>query len=331
MSDKNEKNKAEQLLDESDYEYEKRIYDQQKQLEAEREEKRRAAMEERKRKQKEAQKEHDRQIARERIELMKAKNSEENSEDGEPSDKQKSEQEDEDTESVEETVPFKKKAENFLYHNKWWLGILAVVLVVGGFIFFNELSRKDADLTIIVISNNGLEFKQQQVEKLFEEYVDDIDGNGYVHVSAIMIPLESGTVKTTEQQEYRSKFLSLLHSTEDMIVITDSKTDPYYTEILDHDLKSKFPGNKYISENGFSLNMKLVADRLEYEDMPNDIYINIRQPVATVEDSAETAQKNYDLNFKYLKKMIEDLTKKAEETNDPGLPDRADDSSSQTD
>ena len=319
MAEKNENENAKELLDESDYEYEKQIYDEQKQRQAEIERKRRAIIEERKRREKEAKIEHDKQIAKERIELMKLKNGVSSAQSTVVEIENDDEQTDDDNESVQSKSSFKKKADNFFYQNKWWLGIASIVLIVGIFLLYGQLTKKDPDLTVIVIANNDLEFKQDQLGKLFEEYVDDVDGNGYVHVSVIPIPLGKKDEKGVEQTQYRSQFLTLLHSTEDMIVVTDSDTDPYYMEIMDHDLKSKFPGNKYIDENGFSLNMKLVADKLEYENMPNDIHVSIRQDVPTVEDSLETAKKNYDKSFKCLEKMVNDLTKQAEQTNDPGL------------
>lgn len=320
MSDKNEKKDARDLLDSEDYEYEKEIYDKQKAQEAELEAKRAAATEARRKREKEAKREHDRQLARERIELMKQKSSSHAESTEEP--KQEAEQADSEQTEPEETIKNKesirKKADNFFYHNKWWLGMTAIVLVIAGFILYNELTRKKADLTIMMIADNGLQYKQEQLEEFFEEYVDDIDGNGYVHVNVQMIPLDR-TNKSQTQADNNTMFLAEIHSTENMLVITDSNTDDYYMEIMDNDLRSKFPDNKYVDEKGFSLNMKLFADKIGYDDMPNDVHISIRKPVETVDDSLETAKENYEKSFKYLEKIVDDLTQKAKETNDPGL------------
>lgn len=330
MADKTDnKNKA--LLDSDDYEYEKQIYDKQKQQEQELEAKRAALREERKRREKEEKREHERQLAKERIELMKHKGEAQNSDGGEDTkaSEEQPEVSGEDTSSNKKKSVV-KKADNFFYHNKWWLGMLAIILCVAGFILYNELTRKRPDLVVYMICDNDLQQRQQPLEEFFEEYVDDIDGNGYVHVEVQIIPLDRSLHDQT-QMDNNTMFLTQLYSTKNMLVITDSNTDDYYMEIMDSTLKSKFPGNKYVDERGFSLNMKQVADKLEFENMPNDIHISIRQPVATVDDSLETAKKNYDINFKYLEKMINDLTQKAEESNDPGLttePKKKDNSSS---
>ena len=336
MSDTKETKKNSELLDSEDYEYEKKIYDEQKKQEMELEAKRAALREERKKREKEAQRERERQLAKERIELMKHKGEAVNDDDKqEESSESESAEEDDDTQDETDTVKkksFVKKADNFFYHNKWWIGLTVIVLCIGGFILYNELTRKRPDLTVYMIADNDLKQRQQPLEEFFEEYVGDLDGNGYVHVEVQIIPLDRTTNDQT-QQDNNTMFLSAIYSTENMLVITDSNTDDYYMEIMDHDLKSRFPDNKYVDENGFSLNMKLMAEKLDFDHMPNDIHISIRQPVATVEDSLETAQKNYDKNYKILEKMINDLTKQAEETNDPGLttePTKKDSSSSQS-
>ncbi len=311
MSDK--KDKAREILDESDYEYEKKIYEEEKRRQQELMEKKQAAIAARKKRQKEAEKERERQLARERIELMKKKNAEDSAE-AEPAQ--------EDIAPAEQQTAVKlspkKKIQNFIYLNKWWLILAGFVVFIAAFIIYHQLQIKKADLTVMMIADNGLSTKEKEIEELFEEYVDDIDGNGYVHVNVIVMPLDP-TSYSQDQKDTRSKFLANLYSTESMLVITDTNTEYQYLEIMDHKLGEKFPGNKYVDEIGFSLNMQLVADKLGYKDMPNDVHISIRQPVATVEDSLETAKKNYDTSYKYLEKMINDLTQKAKESNDPGL------------
>ena len=323
MSDKTEKKDVHDLLDSEDYEYEKEIYDKQKQEQAEIEAKRAALTEERRKREKEAKREHERQLARERIELMKQKSSApaDSTEDSNKNEQLAENQEPEEIEQEEAAdnkKSFSKKADNFFYHNKWWLGMAAIILVIGGFILYNELTRKSADLTVIMIADNGLQYRQDELEEFFEEYAEDTDDNGYTHVSVQIIPLDRSNNSQT-QLDNNSKFLAELQSTDIMLVITDSNTDEYYMDIMDNELKSKFPDNKYIDDKGFSLNMQLIADKLGYEEMPNDIHISIRKPVATVDDTLETAKENYDKNLKYLEKMISDLTQKAKETNDSGL------------
>lgn len=333
MLDKEENKKPRDLLDPEDYEYEKEIYNKQLQQQATLKAKSEEIAAQRRKREKEAQKERERQIARDRLELIKKKSEQPGGEqsDEEPVNDLTEQSGDNDaSDSGKVKMSFKKKVENFIYLNKWWLIMATVFSFFAGFILYTEITRERPDMTIYMIADNGLQFRQPLLEEFFEEYIDDIDGNGYVHVSVQIIPLDRSS-NSQEQMDNNTKFLTELYSTENMLIITDSNTDDYYMEIMDHDLPSKFTGNKYVDERGFSLNMKLLADKLEFEDMPNDIHISIRQPVATVDDSLEVAQKNYEKNFKYLKMIIDDLTAKAEQSGDPGLttlPKQKDDSSS---
>ena len=161
MSDK--KDKAREILDESDYEYEKKIYEEEKRRQQELEEKKQAAIAARKKRQKEAEKERERQLARERIELMKKKNAEDSAE-AEPA------QEDITPAEQQTAVKLspKKKIQNFIYLNKWWLILAGFVVFIAAFIIYHQLQIKKADLTVMMIADNGLSTKEKEIEELFE-------------------------------------------------------------------------------------------------------------------------------------------------------------------
>lgn len=210
-----------------------------------------------------------------------------------------------------------ERISNFWYHNKIILIFIAFLIVVIGFIVYDTITREKPDITVMMIANNGLSARQDELEAFFEKYTDDLNGDGKVHVSVMIMPLSEGVDQM--QQVYSSKFLAQLQSSQCIIAITDSNTDPYYQDIFKKDLNKDFPDNPYIDEFGFSLNMKLVADELKFEYMPNDVHICMREPIKTVEDSLEQMQENYKVNFKVFEKIVNDLTAKAIETNDAGL------------
>ena len=53
--------------------------------------------------------------------------------------------------------------------------------------------------------------------------------------------------------------------------------------------------------------------------MPYDVHLSMRTPIKTLSAPIEDMQENYDTAFKVFKRITDDLTKRAEETNDPGL------------
>ena len=224
-----------------------------------------------------------------------------------------------------------EKVSNFFYHNKVWIIFAIFIIAVTAFIAIDAARREKADLTVLMIANNGLEARQDELEEFFEKYTDDFDGNGYVHVDVIIIPLNSHSDDYQQQNVNSTKFMAQLQGGESILVITDSNTDEDFKEIMTPDLPKEFPNNKYVDDMGMSWNMEVMAEALNYENMPNDVHLSMRTPVQTLGDSKETMQENYDKSFKVFKRIVDDMTEKAEAAGDKGLttePVHYDDSSS---
>lgn len=297
----------ENIIPEDDYEYEKKLAEQEQLKKKTQEEAYLEAQEKQRRAEREEREERDRRIAQEKVELMKLKNG----------------VIDESDTIKEEHDEIRKlhgweKVSNFWYHNKVWILFTAFIASVVIFIVYDTVTREKPDLTVMMIANNGLSLRQDELEEFFEKYTDDLNGDGKVHVSVLIMPLDSNST-SVDQQSYQSKFLAQLQSCESIMVITDSNTNPDFLEIMKSDLSKDFPGNPYIDEYGLSLNFGFLAEEFKFEYMPNDVHLSMRIPINTVSDSLEDMEKSYDVSFKVFSRIVEDLTKRAEETNDQGL------------
>lgn len=304
MSTNNENN----MIPDDDYEYEKKLaeIERHKREDAEQavldDEKKRLKLE------REEREEREKKIAQDKIELMKLKS-------GviEESDSIKEEH------TEVRKLHGKERIANFWYHNKVWIIFTTFIAAVVIFITCDSLMREKPDLTVMMIANNGLSMRQEELESFFEKYTDDLNDDGKVHVSVIITPLDPNSNDAVMQQTYQSKFLAQLQSSESIMVITDSNTEPDFLEIMKHDLSQDFPDNKYIDQYGLSLNFAFLADELKFEYMPNDVHLSMRLPVKTLSDSLEDMQKSYEKSFEVFSRIVNDLTARAEETNDPGL------------
>lgn len=293
----------ENLIPEDDYEYEKALAEKVR----EEREKAKAEQAARAEKQKQLEKERDKRIQAEKIELMKLKN-------GviEQSDELKEEHD-----QIPELHGI-EKLKNIWYHFKWLIIFIVFIVAVCAYIMYNTMSRTNPDLTVLMLANNGLQYRQEELEQFFEQYTEDINGDGEVSVSVVIAPLDN----ESKDQVYianQSKVSGMIQAGDAMIMITDSNTDEAIKEIFKTDLSEDFPGNKYITDQGLSLNMKLFAKEVKFENMPNDVLMSIRYPQKTINVSLEKMQEKYDTDFKVFKKITEDLTSRAEQTNDPGL------------
>ena len=288
------------LEDADDAEYERTLAQQRREAEERERQVLEQAEAERRERERQEEKERERRLAQERIELMKLKS-------GVIDESESSIKEEHD--QIRELHGF-EKVQNFFYHNKVWIIFT---------IFIDAARREKADLTVLMIANNGLETRQEELEEFFEKYTDDLDGNGYVHVEVIMIPLNSHSDDYQQQNVNSTKFLAQLQGGESILVITDSNTDEEFKSIMTPELPKEFPNNKYVDDMGMSWNMEIMAKELNFENMPNDIHLSMRAPVKTLGDSKETMQENYDKAFKVFKRIVDDMTEKAVEAGDKGL------------
>ncbi|MBR1393615.1 MAG: hypothetical protein IJ561_07245 [Ruminococcus sp.] len=299
--------KKERLVPDEDYEFEKSRAELERQRQQALEDAEQRAAEEAAAKEREEQRERDRQIAADRLELMKLKSGV----------IEESETIHEEHEEAPEMTK-KQKLANFWYHYKIPVIFAVFLIAVVGFIVYDEVSRVRPDMTIMMIANNGLAYREQEMEEFFEKYVDDLNGDGKVNVLVMEVPLDSAS-NSQMQLGNQNKVVAQMQTGENIMVITDSNTDTMFLNMMKRDLDKDFPGNEYIDIDGLSLNFKFLAEELKFENMPNDIHLAMRIPIKTLSDSKEKMQENYDEAFVVFKRIVEDLTARARETNDPGL------------
>ena len=291
------------FIPEDDFEYEKALSDKIKE-EKEKQKAKEIAFAD---KQKQLEKAREKRLQAEKIELMKLKNG-----------------------VIEESEDFKEehdpvielhgvaKLKNIWYHFKWIILFVLFLLLVCAYILYNTFSRTDPDLKVLMICNNGLQYRQEELESFFEKYTDDFNGDGEVDVTVIMTPLD---VDVTDQSMManQTKFFGTMQAGDALLIITDSQLDNTVKGVLNTELSKDFPNNKYINDQGLSLNMELFAKEIKYENLPNDVYLSLHSDEETVNCSKEEMQKRYKKAFKVFKKITDDLTSKAEASNDPGL------------
>lgn len=296
-----------ELIPEDDFEYEKKLAEEEREKRAEEQDRFRRREEELKNREKEKQRERDKKIAQDKIELMKLKTG----------------VIDESEEIKEEHTEERKlkgfeKIANIWYHDKIWIcfGIFIAAVVI--FLIVDTVTREKADITVMLIADNGLSLHTDELSELMEKYTPDINGDGKVHVAVMNVPLNDRSTDTMYSTN-SSKFFANLQQGQIIMVITDSDTDPEYQQLMADDLPEQFPDNPYVDEKGLSLNFGFLARELNYDDMPNDIHLCLRRPVTTLDDSLEEMQENYDVNFEIFKAMADSLAEQAELTDDKGL------------
>lgn len=297
------------LIPDDDFEFEKELADKQRAERDAEQERAQKLADERRRKEREEREARDRKIAQDKIELMKLKNGI----------IEESEEFNEVHEEKRELKGF-EKISNIWYHDKMWICFAAFTILVVAILVYDVVTREKPDLTIMLIADNGLSGTEQNelLEEVFEQYTPDINGDGEVHVQIMDCALndyKTDTTYTTNSQ----KFFANLQQGSIIMVITDSNTDPDYQALMVDNLAEQFPDNPYIDEKGLSLNFAFLADEINYENMPNDIHLCLRRPVATLDDNLEEMQENYDAAFEIFTDIANGLAERAEQSDDAGL------------
>ncbi len=299
-----------QLVPEDDYEYEKRLADEERRKREETEEQQRQREEEAIRRARDAEKARERRIAQERLELIKMK---QGIADEEETIKEEHE--------VYEELHGLKKLENIWYHDKMWIIIGTFVLMVVGFITYDTVTKVNPDLELLLICDNQLQQNQscELLARRIEKYTPDLNDDGKIKVTVI-----SCAVNPDKYDQFYTinsqKFYANLQQGRIIMVITDSALDPDLNELFTTELPQKIEGNRYIDEQGLHLDFGFLAEELNCAAMPNDVYIRMRNPIKTLSDSQKKMQSNYDTALEIMTAMANDLQAQADESSDKGLP-----------
>lgn len=295
------------LLPDDDFEYEKKLAEEERERQAEAQAKAEERQKERIRREREAKAARDRKIAQDKLDLIKMKA-------GVASEEEEIKEEHEE----KRVLSGKEKLANFWYHDKMWICFGIFLVAVVAFLVVDIVTREKPDITVMVIADDGIGQHSDELKKLFEKYTPDVNGDGEVHVSIMNIPLNDYSNDPTYSTN-STKFYANLQEGDVIMVITDSNTDHGLQALMKDDLTKDLPDNKYIDSDGLSLNFGFLAKELNFDDMPNDLHLCLRRPVATLGDSLEKMQESYDIYYEIFEKMANDLAEQAEDLDDKGL------------
>ena len=243
-----------------------------------------AKIEERKREQ------YNKTLAEERVELLKIKQgliTESDKIDLSPDD--------------EKQYTFWEKIKNFVYHNKWWLGITTFFVLIAAFLVYDTLTTTKSDINIMLLCDDTeLYTHYQDIGKYFDSLTEDYNNDGENYANVLYIPIsDDENANTKSLSPYDSnltKLSSEFQMGETMLVIADKKSaDLIIPDETLINLEELYPDNPNIKGYGFYLKGTDFASEIGYEenDIPDDLYIGVRK-----------VDKNLPLQRKQRKIMI---------------------------
>ncbi len=205
---------------------------------------------------------------------------------------------------------FSEKISNFIYHNKWWLGFAVFFAAMFGFLTWQVVTTVKPDMIILLLVHDDF-FNaacSSGIEELFEQYIDDVNGDGKVSVDVYYIPASQETAERDGYTGDQTKLFAEFQIGEAVLVISDDGADEFIVpeHTLD-DLEQYFSDYQETEGVRFMLKDTEFADRLEWDEpFDDDIYIGIRKVKKTM-DSEATMQKVYDVSLPALEKFVQEF------------------------
>ena len=265
------------------------------QKEAEAEDRRQEILAEREKKEKEA---YAKKIQQDRIELMRLKQGIITESDTIYEEKEE-----------KPKLSFWKKISNFLYHNKWWLGITVFIAGIFVFLIVDFVTKERPDMIVLLLTDDAeMQSHTQQLEEYLEQFTDDENGDGKVHVDVYPIPVSENINDMDYYTGNATKLSAEFQMGEAVMLFTDTRANDYImaSETLT-DLSEKYPGHENIQKDGYYLRHTDFATKIDYPgNVDRDLAISLRKPVKT-SDSKEKMQETYDVAEKVFLRIMDDL------------------------
>ncbi len=199
---------------------------------------------------------------------------------------------------------------NFVYHNKWWMGIACFFVFVIGFIVYTTVTQVKPDLVVLLVSDDPSfnAMCSPAISDLFAQYIEDENGDGKVSVDVYYIPASDASAIQSGYTGDTTKLFAEFQMGDSLLVISDLDADEFIVphSTLD-DLEPALGQYTQTEDFRFYLHDTKFAEAVGWEEtLDEDIYIGIRKVKDTF-DFKEDMQKNYDIAFPALVRFAEEF------------------------
>lgn len=208
-------------------------------------------------------------------------------------------------------MSFSEKIDNFFYHNKWWLGLSALTLIILAYVIIDRATYVEADLTVLVNYNSVKFYEQSEnIEEKLGEYVGDVNNDGQVKINVSYNPIvpTEDIVDPQVDMANRSKLVGTLQTTSIVLFISDDASREMIEPSYMLDISKEFPNEEFIDGHCVYLkdtefNSLIGADSLEIN---SDVYISLLN-VPKIDKNDKKGMERYEAGYEALKKLIEDI------------------------
>ena len=213
-------------------------------------------------------------------------------------------------------MPLGKRISNFFYHNKWWLGITIVLVLLFGYLAYDQLTKVKPDFVLMVLTDNEeLQKKSAELQTYLEQFVDDENGDGKVTVSIYCIPVSDDIDDMDYYTANATKLSTQMQMPEGVMLLTDAKANDYISaEDTLVNLEQLYPEDSHVREYGYYLRYTDFAQKIGYSEgrLDRDLCLSLRKP--TEGYKSEAVMQEY---YEYAKKVLEEIMTDLDNTEPP--------------
>lgn len=201
-------------------------------------------------------------------------------------------------------LSFGEWLENVWYRSKWLILFCVFLCVAFGYIVYHSVTTVQPDYTVLVVTDNySLYYRTEELKSFMQTYCDDINGDGEVNV--LIYNILSDMSDPTMSTSYQAQIMAQLQTGDNMLIISDGTTD---FEV--HDFTQEISSD-VLTDKGIKLNCELTRDKLKWQEMPDELYLGIREPHKLLSTSLETMQHNFDDALPVFMRILEDVSQDA--------------------
>lgn len=203
-----------------------------------------------------------------------------------------------------------EKIGNWIYHSKWWLGIAVFCVAVGGFLLYDHLTKVEADVNLLLISNDyEIYSRSQTLCHMMENNLADYNDDDRSVAAVVFVPVSQKSMENgSYASAYNTQLMVQFQSNMCMLVIGDKASDEYIeSDKLYVELEELYPQYDFIEGDRILLEKTNFQAWLGTPEPPREgAYLALRLPVGGM-SSEEEMKQAYDEALPVLEALMEQL------------------------
>lgn len=207
-----------------------------------------------------------------------------------------------------------KRLTNFIYRNKPFIVIGAIIVFVFVFCLYQFITREKVDLYVLTISrteDSEIGWHALDLERALEEYCPDFDENGKVNVEVAHVNLKFDEANSQQEGAEMERFRSHLSLARAQLIITeDAFLDYLYKSGYSKDFfvykPNDCPEDMLYGDVGIRMNLTAFAKEARWGTCPDNVVFLVRNELNNRQGSVKRNAMFRERTLTVLQNILDD-------------------------